>query len=339
MIGKTAEDRGRWEGLRWGEKRWHSLDYELKKQYGRKVYKLSLQTGCSCPNRDGTLGTGGCIFCSEGGSGDFAASAALPVSEQIRAAKKQIAAKVPADAGYIAYFQSFTNTYGPVERLKALYEAAAGEPDILELSIATRPDCLQEEMLSMLAELGKKKPVSIELGLQTIHEESAAFIRRGYTLPVFEDAVWRLKRAGLSVTVHLIVGLPGESREQIRESVRYLTELRRMGAGIDGIKLQLLHILKGTALGDLYLAGRETEKEPEIRWNDYSMEEYVDLVIDLIEFLPPELVVHRITGDAPKRLLIAPLWSADKKRVLNMFEKRFRERNTWQGKRCAAGEF
>ncbi|MDO4266388.1 MAG: TIGR01212 family radical SAM protein [Eubacteriales bacterium] len=332
-------------GLYWREKRWHSLDYEMKKRYGKKVYKLSLQSGCTCPNRDGKLGTGGCIFCSEGGSGDFAAPAALSVSAQIRAAKARIAAKVPENAGYIAYFQSFTNTYGPTERLQKLYEAAAEEPDILELSIATRPDCLPQEMIEMLTGLGRKKPVRLELGLQTIHEKSAIFIRRGYALPVFEDAVRRLSRAGIPVTVHLIVGLPGESREEITASVRYLADLCRREGCIDGVKLQLLHVLRGTELGRMYLADRKKDALAAAAenagktthrgffWNDYSLEEYVELVIDLIELLPPELVVHRITGDAPKRLLLSPLWSADKKRVLNTFEKRFRERNTWQGRR------
>ena len=337
MSGREPDGSGGAElkmpGLRWGEKRWHSLDHALRERYGRKVYKLSLQSGCSCPNRDGKLGTGGCIFCSGGGSGDFAAAAALPVPEQIREAKERIAAKVPEGAGYIAYFQSFTNTYGPVERLKPLFEEALSEPDILELSIATRPDCLPEEMVGMLSGLGSKKPVSVELGLQTIHEESAALIRRGYDLPVFEDAVRRLKHAGLSVTVHLIIGLPGETREQIRESVRYLADFQAAGKGIDGIKLQLLHVLKGTELGRLYLADRDGTGSGTLNWNMYTLEEYVDLVIDLIELLPPEMIVHRITGDAPKKLLLAPEWSADKKRVLNTFERRFRERDTWQGRR------
>ena len=369
---EQTEPRPNWDG-----RPYRSLDYEMKQRFGGKVWKLSLQSGCSCPNRDGTCGTGGCIFCSEGGSGDFVAPACLPVQEQIALAKARVAAKLPkcgtiagvtackgrlpkqqenSFAGYMAYFQSFTNTYGPVGRLRRLFEEAIAEPDVLALSIGTRPDCLSDKMIAMLAELNRKKPVYVELGLQTIHEETAALIRRGYALPVFMDAVRRLKAAELSVVVHLIVGLPNESRADIEKSVRWVaalqTEDRR--PAVDGIKLQLLHVLKGTELGRLFLeqeqigacaeiraevpiemyAGIElpTEARP-LRLHSFSMEEYVDFVIDLIELLPPEMTVHRLTGDAPKSLLLAPLWSADKKRVLNAFTKRFAERGTWQGRR------
>lgn len=317
-------------------KPYHSLDEEWKRRFGGKVWKLSLQSGCSCPNRDGTIGYGGCIFCSEGGSGDFAAPACLPVREQIAAAKRQVAGKLPKRgrfAGYMAYFQSFTNTYGPVERLRACFSEALSEKEVLGLSIGTRPDCLPDEMIGMLSELNRGKPVTVELGLQTIHEKSAAFLRRGYSLPVFEDAVRRLSEAGLSVVVHLILGLPGETRGMMEESVRYLAG---GGSGtspipkIDGIKLQLLHILRGTELGRMY----ETDSlPPGYFWNEWTAEEYAELVIDLLELLPPEMTVHRLTGDAPKRLLLAPSWSADKKRVLNLLTRRLLERESRQGKR------
>ena len=331
----------------WGEKPFHSLDYQWKEQYGGKVYRLSLQTGCTCPNRDGTLGERGCIFCSAGGSGDFAAPARLPVQEQIHRAKALVEGKLPKQglAGYIGYFQSFTNTYGPVPRLREIFSEAMAEEDILGISIGTRPDCLPEEMVEMLGELNRRKPVTVELGLQTIHEKSAEFIRRGYGLPLFEDAVKRLKQAGLEVVVHVILGLPGETEEMMKETVSWIGDFRTPRGGIDGIKLQLLHILKGTDLGELYLedhgenAGKDRISSGTscgisrgICWNDYSLEEYVDLVIDLLEILPPEMTVHRITGDAPRKLLIAPLWSGDKKRVLNTFTRRFSERDTWQGK-------
>ena len=315
------------------DSRFRSLNDALRERFGEKLYKLTLNGGCTCPNRDGTLGSRGCIFCSEGGSGDFAESSALPVGEQIRLAKARIAGKLPkaGAAGYIAYFQSFTNTYGPVSRLEPLFAAAAEHPEILALSIATRPDCLPEEMVDMLARLHQKKPVTIELGLQTIHEETAKFIRRGYGLPVFTDAVKRLKAAGLEVVVHVILGLPGETEDMMEETVSWLASFQTAYGGIDGIKLQLLQILKDTDLGRLYLSEEKTS------FTDYGMEAYVDLVISLIELLPPEMTVHRLTGDAPKRLLIAPAWSGDKKRVLNLFARRFQERDTWQGRRFCSG--
>lgn len=303
----------------WNGKPYHSLDYELKKQFGQKIYKLSLDGGMTCPNRDGTLGSRGCIFCSEGGSGDFAEAVCVTVSEQIERAKTRVAAKMPENAGrYIAYFQSYTNTYAPLPRLRSLFSEAAGHPDIAALSVGTRPDCLGPETVRLLAELNSIKPLWVELGLQTIHSSTARFIRRGYELPVFEDALTRLKAAGLTVIVHVILGLPGESPGMMKETVSYLA--RRP---VDGIKLQLLHILKGTDLADIY------RKDP---FPLFTMEEYIDLVIDCIEILPPGMTIHRITGDGPKSLLIAPLWSGNKRLVLNSLHKRFRERGTWQGK-------
>ena len=323
----------------WNGSPYHSLNAEFRRQFGGKVYKLSLQSGCSCPNRDGTIGTGGCIFCSEGGSGDFAAPSALPVGQQIELAKQRVAGKLPKTgfAGYFAYFQSFTNTYAPVRYLEPLFREAVRPQEILGLSIGTRPDCLPQDVVDLLADLNRQKPVWVELGLQTIHEKTADRIHRGYSLSVFEDAVFRLKSAGLPVVVHLILGLPGESREDMIQSVEYLAHFSgkipapdRSDLRIDGIKLQLLHILRGTELGRSYEAARaegSTYPDP------FTLPEYADFLIDLIELLPPEMVVHRITGDPPKRLLLAPRWSADKKKVLNTIARRFRERETWQGRR------
>ena len=315
----------------WNEKPYHSLDYEMKRIYGHKIYKLALDGGMTCPNRDGTLGTDGCIFCSGGGSGEFAESlsAHVCVTEQIEAAKARVEKKMEkARPGaspeypkgrYIAYFQSYTNTYAPLDHLEKLFFAAAAHPDTAVLSIATRPDCLAEPVIALLSKVNQIKPVWVELGLQTIHEDTASFIRRGYQLPVFEDACRRLKEAGLETIVHVILGLPGEDAARSLETVSYLAD-RRLG---DGIKLQLLHILKGTDLGQLYL------QDP---FPLYTMEEYIDLVVDCVELLPPEMVIHRLTGDGPKDLLIAPLWSRRKRLVLGSLYKRFRERNTWQGR-------
>ena len=287
-----------------------TISEELKKTYGGKVLKLSLSAGCTCPNRDGTIGTGGCSFCSEGGSGDFAAPFA-PAEEQIRQAKKLVDPKFPKtmpaeERKYIAYFQSFTNTYGDTDRLQKLYTEVLARPEIVILSIGTRPDCLGEDVMEMLSALNRIKPVWVELGLQTVHQRTADCFGRGYALPVFEEAVRKLKDAGITVIVHVILGLPGESREEMLETVRYLASFRPR---IDGIKLQLLHVLKGTRMGAAY------EQDP---FPVMTMEEYTDLVVDCLKILPEKMTVHRMTGDAPKNLLIAPAWSADKKRVLNM---------------------
>lgn len=311
-----------WNGLPY-----YSLNTWLRQTFGTKVYKLSLHAGMTCPNRDGTIGHKGCIFCSAGGSGEFAASGSFSdrpvvqdIGRQIEAAKQLVSKKMCAGGLYIAYFQSFTNTYAPVCELSDLFHAAIARPDIAALSIATRPDCLEPEKVQLLHELNQKKPVWVELGLQTIHSNTAAFIRRGYPLSCFEDTVKRLKDAGLTVIVHLILGLPGESCAQMLESVNYLAHF---SPAIDGIKLQLLHILEGTDLAVLY------DQQP---FSLFTAGEYVDFVITCLEYLPPSIVIHRLTGDGAKKLLIAPRWSADKKMVLNMFTRRFRERNTWQGR-------
>ncbi len=291
-----------------------SLSDHLKNKYGIKVYKISLQSGCSCPNRDGTVSTGGCTFCSEGGSGDFAAPL-LPVKEQIRLAKMRVESKMPKsleakDRKYIAYFQSFSNTYGNPEKLRKLYLEAIEDESIVGLSIGTRPDCLGKEILDMLQEINNIKPVWIELGLQTINEKTAEHINRGYKLEVFEKAYRDLKKRNIEVIVHVILGLPGEEKEDMLNTVRYLANLT---PALDGIKLQLLHVLKNTKLAEEY------EKE---HFKILTMEEYTDLVVDCLKILPKNTVIHRMTGDGPRKLLIEPLWSLDKKRVLNTLHKK-----------------
>ena len=276
-------------------------DYCLA-EFGEKLYKLCLSTGCSCPNRDGTLGTRGCSFCSAGGSGEFAGSPLLPVPAQIEAEKRRVAGKFHGSR-YIAYFQSYTNTYGPVERLEPMFRAAAEREDVAVLSIATRPDCLGPEILAMLARLQKLKPVWVELGLQTVHPDTADRIRRGYALPVFDGAVRDLAALGIHTVVHLILGLPGETEEDMLASVRHVTE-----SGAKGIKLQLLQVLEGTDLAEEWRAGRVPVM---------SMEDYAALIVKCVSLLPEDMVVHRLTGDGPKRLLLAPEWCGSKKPVLN----------------------
>lgn len=281
---------------------YYSFNRYLRERFGCKVYKICINGGFTCPNRDGTLGTRGCIFCSAGGSGDFAEDARLSVTQQIEAGKRRVAKKVKSGK-YIAYFQAFTNTYAPVEVLRQKFEEAARHPDIVMLSIATRPDCLPDEVIELLCEINEKKPVSVELGLQTIHKKSADYIRRGYELSCFDDAVKRLKAAGLDIVCHIILGLPGESRSDMLESVDYACK-----SGINGIKLQLLHILRGTDLEKDYAADR---------FEALSFEEYLEIIKSCVEIIPDGVVIHRLTGDGAKKDLIAPLWSADKKRVLN----------------------
>ena len=307
----------------WNGKPWHSLDYEMKRRFGTKVYKIALDGGMTCPNRDGTLGTRGCIFCSQGGSGEFAAAhTGIPsIDAQIGEAVSRISRKMGKNPGaYIAYFQSYTNTYAPVSYLEPLFTAAIRHPEVKALSIATRPDCLSEDTLDLLDRLNQEKPVWIELGLQTIHPVTAKRIRRGYPLSCFEDALFRLRARNLETIVHVILGLPGETKKDMKETVSWLA-----AQDIQGIKLQLLHILKGTDLETLY------QNAP---FPILELEEYADLVLDCIALLPPELVVHRITGDGPKSLLIAPLWSANKRLVLNTVTRRFKEQGIYQGCRC-----
>lgn len=283
-----------------------TLNDYCRKTFGEKLYKLSLNGGMTCPNRDGTCGTEGCIFCSAGGSGDFTPDVTLPIEAQIEAAKKKVSAKFHGDR-YIAYFQAYTNTYAPVDRLRALFEPVIHRPDIAVLSIATRPDCLPDDVLSLLGELNQIKPVWVELGLQTVKEESIGYICRGYPTEVYDRAIANLNALGIHTVTHVILGLPGETLSDMEATVRHAIE-----AGTRGIKLQLLHVLKGTGLADDYEAGK---------FNVLSLDAYIEALRACLSLLPADLVVHRLTGDGPKKLLIAPQWSADKKAVINRIHK------------------
>lgn len=285
---------------------YYSFNRYLRERFGCKVYKISINGGFTCPNRDGTLGTGGCIFCSAGGSGDFAESPELSITQQIENGKKRVRKKIK-NGKYIAYFQAFTNTYAPAEILRKKFTEAIDHPDIAMLSVATRPDCLPDEVIDLLKELNEIKPVSVELGLQTIHEKSAEYIRRGYDLSCYDRAVSRLKAAGLNVVCHIILGLPGESKTDMLQSVDYACK-----SGIGGIKLQLLHVLCGTDLAKDYEAGK---------FETLSFEAYLDIIKSCVEIIPKNIVIHRLTGDGAKKDLIAPLWSADKKKVLNAISR------------------
>lgn len=301
----------------WGEKRYHSVDYDMKRAYGEKVYKITINAGMTCPNRDGTLGIGGCIFCSADGSGDFAGNASLSVTAQLGAGKAALKEKRPVRL-FIAYFQAFTNTYAPVDELERIYMEAALDEDVAILSIATRPDCLGKDVLDLLEKINRVKPVWVELGLQTIHPQTAAWIRRGYDLPVFERAVYELRKRGIAVIVHTILALPGESKEMMIETIDYLNR-----HDVQGIKLQLLHVLAGTDLAALY--ERHAFAVP-------TLEEYVELVGDCIARLRPGITIHRLTGDGPGDLLIAPLWTKNKRSVLNELHRHLKEKDIWQGK-------
>ena len=283
---------------------YRSANAYFTERFGCKVYKLSLDGGFTCPNRDGTLGTGGCIFCD--GSGAFAAPCRQSITQQLDDAKASVRKKIKSGK-FLAYFQAFTNTYAPVEHLRQLYEEAIAPEDIVGLSVGTRPDCLGEDVVALLRELNEHKPVFVELGLQTVHDETARYIRRGYETAVYFDAVARLKAAGIHVITHIIIGLPGEDGPMAVETTR-----QAVVAGTDGVKFHLLHVLRGTDLEKDYLAGK---------FRCLSMEEYGAILKTCIDALPPETVVHRITGDGAKKDLVAPLWSADKKAVLNYLNR------------------
>ena len=303
--------------MRWGENRYHSLDFHLRSRFGEKVYRIALNGGMTCPNRDGYIATGGCIFCSAEGSGDFAGKASLTIRQQLDAGKQQLLLKRPVNS-YIAYFQAFTNTYAPVGYLESIFTEAIEDPDVKVLSIATRPDCLGDDVIALLQKLNCIKPVWVELGLQTIHPVTAGFIRRGYKTEVFDQAVQRLRTAGIEVIVHVILYLPGETEDMMLATIEHLNR-----SDIQGIKLQLLHVLKGTDLATDYLAGK---------FSVYTMEEYLDLLIDCLEHLSPDIVIHRLTGDGPKDLLIAPLWSSKKRTVLNTLHHECKIRHAYQGR-------
>ena len=294
----------------------YSANEYYKSRFGGKAYKISLSSGMSCPNRDGTLSKDGCIFCSETGSGDFSPESTLSIDEQIEAAVLRVRNKFKEDR-FIAYFQSFTNTYAPVEYLERIFTQALSNSKIVALSIATRPDCLGNDVLSLLKKLNSIKPVFVELGLQTIHKSTADYINRCYELNVFDEAVKNLKDANINVIVHVILGLPFETEEMMYQTVSYVGK-----SGADGIKLQLLHVLKNTRLADIYKSGA---------FETLTLEEYTNILCNCVELIPENMVIHRLTGDGAKKLLIAPMWSADKKLVLNTISKAMRDKNIIQG--------
>lgn len=290
---------------------YYSLNQYLKDTFGQKVYKIAVDGGFTCPNRDGTIDTRGCIFCSGMGSGDFAENRNLSITQQIENGKLRLSQKIK-DGKYIAYFQAFTNTYAPVSLLRKKFMEAITHPDIVALSIGTRPDCLAQDVLDLIEELNRIKPVWIELGLQTVHEKTQKYIRRGYPLIVYDEAVADLKKIGVHIVTHVILGLPGESRQEMLDTVSYVAN-----SGVNGIKLQLLHVIKGTDLAKDYQDGK---------FETLSMEEYVSLVADCMKLLPEHMVIHRMTGDGDKKTLMAPLWSGDKKRVLNALNREIARR-------------
>lgn len=297
----------------------NDLSGYLKRLFGCKVYKLSLVGCTSCPNRDGTIGVGGCIFCSENGSGEFAEKKKNSVADQIEASKKQVAKKLKGnqEVKYIAYFQSFTNTYAPIDELRKLFFAAINHPDIAILSIATRPDCLSSEVIALLKELNCIKPVWVELGLQTIHKKTAEYIRRGYELAVYDEAVKVLHEIGISVITHMIIGLPGESEQMIYETAEHI------GKTADGIKIHTLYVQKGTDLYNEYQKGLVPI---------FDMDRYINILIGCIERLPENIVIHRMTGDGDKKTLVAPMWTANKRHVLNSINARFKAVQIKQGR-------
>lgn len=305
--------------MHWHGKPYYSLDAYCKNTFGHKCYKIAIDAGMTCPNRDGTLGTKGCIFCSAGGSGDFAVSGDS-ITSQVISGKQKFGTKKVGEH-FIAYFQAYTNTHAPIPYLRKIFTEALNEPQICGISIATRPDCLGSEVLALLEELQEMYPnkyIWVELGLQTIHEDTAVYIRRGYKLDCFETAVNQLHKLQIPVIVHVILGLPGETDAHIYQTVHYLNR-----QNIFGIKLQLLHVLEGTDLADDYRCGL---------FRTYEKEEYLDILIHCLELLSPEIVVHRVTGDGPKDILLAPRWSLNKRDVLNSLHKKMKENNTYQGR-------
>lgn len=301
----------------WNGKRYHSLNYFLRERFGEKIFKISLDAGFSCPNRDGTISKGGCIFCSERGSGDFAGDRCFSISNQFEDIKNMMNKKWK-NGRYIAYFQAYTNTYAPIEMLKAKYDEAVNQEDVVGLAIATRPDCLSDDVLDLLEEYSKKVYTWVELGLQTSKDDTAKLINRGYKLDIFEEAVRKLRKRNIDVVVHVILGLPGESTEDMLQTIEYLSKI-----DIQGIKLHLLHLMKNTPLEILYNRGKLRLLE---------MDEYLDLITTAITMLPEEIVIHRLTGDAPRELLIGPMWSLKKWEVLNAIDKKLEEEDLYQGK-------
>lgn len=301
----------------WGDKRFNSLNYHLRQKFGAKVFKVALDAGFTCPNRDGSKGVGGCAFCSPAGSGDFAGSRALDIRSQFRQVKDMMHQKWP-HAQYIAYFQAFTNTYAPSQVLREIYYSILEENGVVGLSIATRPDCLPEDTLDLLEEINRRTYLWLELGLQSIHRSTARAMNLGYGWADFAEALGGLRRRGIRVCPHIILGLPGEDYEMMMETARVLASL-----DIQGIKIHLLHVMRGTRLEATYRQGG---------FRLLTQEEYVRLVVDILEILPPHVVVHRLTGDSPRETLIGPEWSLKKWEVLNSIDAELLRRDTWQGK-------
>lgn len=308
----------------WGEMRYNTLSNFLRSKFGQKVYKVSLDAGFSCPNRDGTLGTDGCIFCSPKGSGDFAGSREKSVKQQLKDGIDYLSSRY-GFSKFIAYYQAFTNTYGSPDFLREQYSCAMELDEVAALAVATRPDCLDRQVLEVLKEINLKKYLWVELGLQTMHSSTAALIRRGYELECFESAVLSLNESGIDVVVHIILGLPHETREMMLETVRYISNMK-----IAGVKFQLLHVLKDTYLAEMY-ENREFEL--------LAKEKYINIVTDCLEILSPEIVVHRLTGDGPRDILVGPLWSEDKIGVLKGIERELVRRHSFQGRLFSGGQF
>ena len=301
----------------WNGKRYHTLNYFLREKFGEKVFKISLDGGFSCPNRDGRVGTGGCIFCSARGSGDFAGHRQLSITEQFDEVKEMMAHKWKRGK-YIAYFQAYTNTYAPINELKRKYEEAISHEGVVALAIATRPDCLDEDVLDLLEEMSKKLYIWVELGLQTSNDETAKRINRGYMLNVYDEAVKKLKERNIDTVTHVIFGLPGETKEDMLNTISHIAH-----SGVQGIKIHLLHLMKNTALVKEY-------EEGNLKF--LSQEDYIDLIIKSVSMLPQEMIIHRLTGDAPRNELIGPMWSLKKWEVLNAIDKAFEENDIYQGK-------
>ena len=301
----------------WNGKRYHSLNYFLRNKFGEKIYKISLDGGFTCPNRDGKVATGGCTFCSARGSGDFAGSRILSITEQFED-RKEMMQKKWKDGKYIAYFQAYTNTYAPVDELRRKYEEALAQKNVIAISIATRPDCLDDDVLDYLSELNKKTYLWVELGLQTINDETARNFNRGYDFEVFDNSLKKLQERGIEVVVHTIFGLPGETKEDMLKTVDYVAH-----SGAQGVKFHLLHLMEGTRMVKQYENGE---------LHLLSKEDYIDLICEAAAMIPEEMVVHRLTGDAPRQSLIGPMWSLKKWEVLNDIDKALVDNNIWQGK-------
>lgn len=298
-------------------KRYHTWNYHLRNHFGEKIFKVALDGGFDCPNRDGTVAHGGCTFCSVAGSGDFAGNRAEPIEVQFREIKSQMHQKWK-NGKYIAYFQAFTNTHAPVEVLREKYEAALRQDGVVGLSIATRPDCLPDEVIEYLAELNERTYLWVELGLQTVHEKTAKLINRAHDFQIYVEGVEKLRKHGIRICSHIINGLPMESHEMMMETAQAVAQL-----DVQGIKIHLLHLLKGTPMVKQYEKGM---------LKFLSFDDYVSLVCDQLEILPPEMIVHRITGDGPIDIMIGPMWSVNKWEVLNSIDAELKRRDSWQGK-------